>query len=265
MALKDQPYIPLYIQDVLTDEKLMLCSAEAHGVYFRLICILHKQPEYGCILLKQKFKQSESTCLNFAKMLAAFLPFTVDTIKDALQELSDEDVIQFEGDKLSQKRMVKDHATSVKRSKAGSKGGRKTASKKEVFAKEFAKAKTQANPEYEYVYENEVDNEFINNGVPEKIEWQNLVSFEVEPEVQELWLKYERQRITDGMSAYNDGNRIKAIENLYKSAGFDIEKVKHGLNVSISGGRDGAFAKPLYYNAGTKQNESTTKGWRSDK
>lgn len=103
------------------------------------------------------------------------------------------------------------------------------------------------------------------NGVPEKINWENLVSFEVEPEIQELWLKYERQRITDGMSAYNDGNRIKAIENLYKSAGFDIEKVKHGLNVSISGGRDGAFAKPLYYNAGTKQNEPTTKGWRSDK
>jgi len=47
MALRDQPYLPLYVQDFLTDEKLMECSAETTGVYIRLLCILHKQKEYG--------------------------------------------------------------------------------------------------------------------------------------------------------------------------------------------------------------------------
>ncbi len=54
MALRNQPYFPLYVQDFLTDEKLAECSAESTGVYIRLMCILHKSEEYGCILLKTK-------------------------------------------------------------------------------------------------------------------------------------------------------------------------------------------------------------------
>ena len=42
MALRDQPYLPLYVQDFLTDEKLAECSAMATGVYIRLMCIMHK-------------------------------------------------------------------------------------------------------------------------------------------------------------------------------------------------------------------------------
>lgn len=32
MALRDQPYLPLYVQDFLTDEKLRECSYEAEFV-----------------------------------------------------------------------------------------------------------------------------------------------------------------------------------------------------------------------------------------
>ena len=42
MALRDQPYIPLYVQDFMTDEKLSECSAESTGVYIRVMCIMHK-------------------------------------------------------------------------------------------------------------------------------------------------------------------------------------------------------------------------------
>ena len=70
MALRDQPYIPLYIQDFLTDEKLIECSAESTGVYIRLMCIMHKSDEYGTILLRQKDKQNSNNCLNFANKLA---------------------------------------------------------------------------------------------------------------------------------------------------------------------------------------------------
>jgi uncharacterized protein YdaU (DUF1376 family) len=59
MALRNQPYIPLYVQDFLTDEKLIECSAQSTGVYIRLMCIMHKSEDYGKILLKQKDKQSD--------------------------------------------------------------------------------------------------------------------------------------------------------------------------------------------------------------
>jgi hypothetical protein len=68
MALRDQPYIPLYIQDFLTDEKLIECSAQATGVYVRLMCIMHKSEDYGKILLRQKDKQKPKQIENFAKI-----------------------------------------------------------------------------------------------------------------------------------------------------------------------------------------------------
>jgi hypothetical protein len=51
------------------------------------------------------------------------LPFDQDTIFKALDELIEEDVLQIEGEKLYQKRMVKDNAISEARSKAGKSGG----------------------------------------------------------------------------------------------------------------------------------------------
>ena len=123
MALRDQPYIPLYVQDVLTDEKLVECSASSHGIYFRLICILHKQEKYGLLYLKQKYKQSESKFKNFALMLSKQMPFDEALIEISLQELYNEDVIKIEEDNLFQKRMVKDGELSLIRSSIGKTGG----------------------------------------------------------------------------------------------------------------------------------------------
>ena len=64
MALRNQPYLPLYVQDFMTDEKLNECSPAANGIYIRLMCILHKSETYGQILLKQKYKQNESKIEN---------------------------------------------------------------------------------------------------------------------------------------------------------------------------------------------------------
>lgn len=152
MALRNQPYIPLYVMDVLTDEKLVECSAEAHGIYFRLICILHKSDEYGKLLLKQKDKQSDKQIYNFALKLLKQMPFSVDIIERGLQELLDEGVIQSDGDYLVQKRMVRDNEISLVRSQSGKKGGEKT-----QFASKFAKAKDEAN--YEYENKSEIENE----------------------------------------------------------------------------------------------------------
>ncbi len=140
MALRNQPYIPLYVQDFLTDEKLLECSSSSIGIYIMIMCVMHKSKDYGTILLKQKNKQSDNQINNFACKLGKHLPFTTTEIQAALTELINEDVLQLENDILSQKRMIHDNELSIKRSIAGKIGGEKT---------QFAKAKVKASPESE--------------------------------------------------------------------------------------------------------------------
>lgn len=124
MALRDQPYLPLYIKDIMTDEKLNECCASTHGVYIKgIMCLMHKSQEYGKLLLKQKYKQSQDISLNFANMLAKHLPYDVTTIQAAIKELLAENVCKIEGDYLVQQRMVDDNKLSQIRAAAGKKGG----------------------------------------------------------------------------------------------------------------------------------------------
>ncbi len=174
MALRDQPYLPLYVQDFLTDEKLAECSAQSTGVYIRLMCLMHKSGQYGCILLKQKDKQNDSNIQNFAVKLARHMPYTVAVIADALEELLEEGVIQIGDDMLSQKRMVKDAELSNTRSVAGKKSkkaAQKSGSEEFAgeFADDFAEAKSQANPENEIEYENESENDTESEGETEEV------------------------------------------------------------------------------------------------
>lgn len=175
MARRDQPYLPLYVQDVISDEKLIECSAESHGVYFRLLCLMHKSDDYGKILLKQKYKQTGSICGDFALMLTRYLPFKTDIIERSVTELVDEGVLIVDGDYLIQKRMVRDDHLSTIRSKSGRKGAssRQQAKKPDPF---FAKANYQANSKAndqantEIEIENEIENEidFKKGGPGEK-------------------------------------------------------------------------------------------------
>lgn len=153
MALRNQPYLPLYVQDFITDEKLMECSAAATGLYIKIMCIMHKSESYGTILLKQKDKQNPKQVENFARKLAKFLPWDLPTVLQGLEELLQEKVLSIDGDLLIQKRMVKDGDISDKRSASGSKGGKITTNKHT----KFAQAKTQANSENENEVENEVE------------------------------------------------------------------------------------------------------------
>lgn len=152
MALRDQPYLPLYVRDFLTDEKLNMCSPASQGIYIKIMCLFHKSDPYGGILLKQKDKQDESICFSFAYKLTRLLPFDLKQIYDAITELLDEKVLFIDGDFLYQKRMVNDNKISILRSEIGKKGGKKTQNKN----KEFAKAKSKANSEYESDIENGV-------------------------------------------------------------------------------------------------------------
>jgi len=170
MALRDQPYLPLYVQDIMTDEKLNECSAATHGIYIKgIMCLMHKSDPYGKILLKQKYKQTDKQILNFASQLAKNLLYTENEISLALTELINEQVCFIEGDYLIQKRMVKDNEISEKRALAGKKGGDQT-QKKPIKDKDFAKAKTEANPEDEDE-DNIIRNTLNNKGVDFDFFW----------------------------------------------------------------------------------------------
>lgn len=191
MALRDQPYIPLYVQDFETDEKLIYCSASATGVYIRIMCHMHKSERYGTILLKQNFKQTDKQYLNFAKQLAVILPYDLQTIESGLLELLNENVLIIDGDYLIQKRMVRDNEISVERAKAGSRGGKVTQSrnknskKKNISDIDFAKAKSKANTEYENEYEYYNKDNINLNSNNKKIEKKDVVKTEKD-------LEYER-------------------------------------------------------------------------
>lgn len=150
MALRDQPYLPLYVQDFMTDEKLIECSAAATGVYIRLMCMMHKSEAYGKILLKQKDKQTGKPLSDFALKITKHLPYQKQEIETALDELVSEGVLTIDGDCLYQKRMVNDCNLSCKRACAGKKGGKN----KPADASQLAKAKVIANTENENEYEN---------------------------------------------------------------------------------------------------------------
>ena len=222
MALRNQPYFPLYVQDFMTDEKLSECSAEATGVYIRLMCILHKSEEYGRILLKQKDKQTSKQILNFATKLAKNMPYDVLVIERSLNELTEEGVISIDGDYLKQKRMIKDCLTSENRSKSGKKGGEKTSkilhfakANNQASAKEFAKAKVVANSEYEYEIENEYEVVIANEKSSKEISKNK--NFQI-PEISELVEYFELRHSTEIEAA--------KFYNFYQSKNWMVGKSK---------------------------------------
>jgi hypothetical protein len=182
MARKDKPYLPLYIQDFMTDEKLIECSASATGVFIKIMCVMHKSIPYGTILLKQKdkqidkqnTKQSEEQTFYFAYKLVKHLPWSLPIVLSSLTELLNEGVLHINGDHLIQKRMYDDGILSEKRSKSGKKGGKSTQKSIHKVASVFAKAKVEANTDIDIDINNTVHNKDSiknNTGGSKKIIW----------------------------------------------------------------------------------------------
>lgn len=195
MSLRNCPYLPLYVQDFLTDEKLIDCSASANGVYIRLMCILHKSEPYGKILLKQKYKQNESMCLNFASMLLRQMPYSMSEIHDGLEELLENKIIEIDGDYLLQKRMVKDGELSEKRAVAGKKGGKKSLEicLSKISSKSESKniSKSEANTENENENDIDIENEY---NIKKFSFLKELLSIGVERNIAEEWIKVRKNK-----------------------------------------------------------------------
>jgi hypothetical protein len=174
MSLRNQPYLPLYVQDFMTDEKLAECSASATGVYIRLMCLMHKSEYYGKILLQQ----NDEFCYNkivtkFAQKLSRLMPYDVSEIENSLSELLGKNVVKIEKKKgkneeffLLQKRMVRDDELSKKRSKAGKKG--------------MSSRYKSDNKDDEFCY-NKNDNKIITNSITNSItntEYENEYEYD---------------------------------------------------------------------------------------
>ena len=215
MALRDQPYLPLYVQDYLTDEKLSCCSLSSQGVYIRILCVLHKSATYGGILFKQIPKQNFSSIQYFAFIISKQIGCTLQEVADALEELLFFEVLKIRKvdsiDYLFQKRMEKDFDVSLKRSNSAKKGGGNPKLKNNLF-KQNSKQTPKQIPEYEYESENEyeIENKIIKK---EKIDFEkifenfNIICNEL-PQVKEF-SESRKKAITA---------RIKSngVENLYQ-------------------------------------------------
>lgn len=225
MALRDQPYLPLYVMDFLSDEKLANCSAESTGVYIRLMCVMHKMEDYGAITLKQKFKQNESNVKNFASMLVRQMPYDSSVIERSLEELLDEQVLTLEGDRLFQKRMVRDGELSRKRAEAGYRGGKSskigsssTSESKQKESKPTSKdqSKTEGNSEIE----NEIEYEDEND----KKKSSSVLSKVQEDRFNRFWMAYPRK--SGKGSAKKSWRRIAPDEALFQKIMAALEAAK---------------------------------------
>jgi hypothetical protein len=233
MALRDQPYFPLYVQDYLTDEKLNCCSAASQGVYIKIMCVLHKQENYGQILFKQKDKQKSSMIENFAYKFAKQLPFDYETILPAIKELVEEGVLQIDGNILSQKRMIKDFKISKQRSDAAKKGGGNPNLFKQNPKQPF-KQTIKQNTEYVYENENEVENnnkrcENLNFGALQK-DFSNKWS---------EWIQYKKSQFSEKYKTLQ--SEQKAIDRLIDISGGDTLNAAKIIDVSIANLWKGLF------------------------
>ena len=217
MALRDQPYLPLYVQDFLTDEKLIECSASANGVYIRIMCIMHKSEPYGIILLKQKDKQTDNQIQNFALKLLRSLPYDLNTIISGLNELISEGVLQLDEDELRQKRMVKDFAISEVRKEAGKKGGEKT---------QFAKAKGEANieDEDEIVIEDKVEYDSViedYHTLCPKMSKVQVLSEMRKKHIHARLTEFGREKITEAFRIAGQSSFLNGVNDRAWKADFD--------------------------------------------
>ena len=191
MSLQNSPYLPLYVKDFMSDEKLAECSASANGVYIRLMCMLHKSDSYGKILLREKYKTDSNACMNFASMLARHMPYTVNDIYDGLIELLYNEVVYIVGDYLFQPRMVKDCEISEKRASAGKKGGEKTSCLSKT------KSKNEANEKIEEDVEKDKE-------VKKFSFLKELVGLGVDRKIAEEWIKVRKnKKLTQTETAFN--------------------------------------------------------------
>lgn len=144
-TLRELPYLKLFSESFLANRKLKKCSAEAGWAYIRIMCLMHKEEQYGVYQLPDEDKITKDPITNFSVSLDFLLPSRKGEMHKALKELLAKKILMIDGDNLIQDRMIREGLLSEKRSKSGKKGGI-TASKNRKAAAKFAIAKPDTKP-----------------------------------------------------------------------------------------------------------------------
>lgn len=229
MALTNQPFIKFNVTDWLSNKKLKFCSPQSQGVLINILCLMHKEPDYGKILLLQKYKQNENFAYannkdlhmqnskqinGFSILISKMLTFDSSEIEPALIELIDLKVLLIENDYLVCPRMVRDADISRIRTDAGKSGGVNHSLKKakptnlhmqnpkqnEDFAYSKSQAKSQESKQMNKISYSE----------------ENVTSFII-PTVEQI-AKYCSER-------KNDINAVQFF-NFYNKKGWTVGKIK---------------------------------------
>lgn len=272
MALTDQPYLPLYVDDWMNNNKLKMCSPAAHGMMIVIICIMHKETEYGTILLKQKFRQTSKQIKNFALQIAKLSPFDVAAIEEPLNELINEGALTIIDDYLVCPRMVKDCQKSKAKADAGKIGGVIT-QKKKALEKAKSQAKSQSftvneiesESESEIVIVSDNDNGDVTvkgkGGAGEK---PNLVyPFESENFLNqwEIWKQYTDEQ--HDFAFYSETTEQAALSKLGKLSKHDEATAIAIMHQSMANGWKGFFEENIQHGS-TKQPSGKAGGNYSD-
>lgn len=252
MALTNQPYLPLYVDDWMNNNKLKMCSPAAHGIMISIMCIMHKENEYGKVLLKQKFKQTTDQIKNFALQVAKLSAFDLSEVEVPFQELLSEGILIVEGEHLVCPRMVRDCEISLKRSSAGRNGGNSNKEKNFVYTKREpnGEANHQPKPEANTVIENGVVNETENvdgngkEGTGEKPKKEAIKKIEIIFPFDSLQFKTQWQL----------WKTYKAKEHNFKYKSEISEQASLTELSNLSGGDESKAIAIM--------NQSMTKGWK---
>lgn len=256
-----QPYIPIYIGDILKDWghlPLDLFGA-AHKLLYRM----------------WDSKQKGKICFDFASY-GTMLGVTETDAKKIIDKLTsgDEPVFNREDEgncaRLINRRMVREAALSVTRSESGSKGGSKRQAKakqkaaaQEDFANDLlenksskTKAKAKQIPEYDIENDNEVESKNENDfEKSEKLfaaknrEPEVTLPFESEDFVRhwEWWRQYKREQF--GFKYKSVVTEQAAINDLVKIAKGDEVTAIEIIKQSIANGWKGFFPVKAEANA----------------
>lgn len=196
-----------------------MCSWQTQGIYIKILCILHKQEIYGCILFKQNDKQKLSNINYFAEILVKNIPCQFNDMVIAIGELISNGVLIIDDERLYQKRMVKDGQISELRSSVAKKGGGNPILFKQS-SKQKPKQKPKQNTEYEYEVENE--DEIVN-------EYKSIIN---------EWLKYK----SDKKQNYASFASIKKFyKQLFKLSKGNYKTAQEIIDQSIASNWAGIF------------------------
>lgn len=115
---RKRPWMKFWVADFANDVQLRECSAEATGVYIRIICLMHISDPYGTITVET----TSPAPIDFAKRIFRHTPYEIAVIHRSINELISNGVLYIEGSRLCQKRMMTDYAYSKGQSDKGRTG-----------------------------------------------------------------------------------------------------------------------------------------------